>query len=80
MTYRCTILVCGEGDVRINPSHAWLHAVVPDTYDPPHAEDQPFMCKNSQCMGYCQRPGAYRCVNSGRVIHRSCILYKGRRS
>lgn len=28
-----------KGDTRINPSHEWPHAMDPDTYDPPHAED-----------------------------------------
>lgn len=60
-------------DTRINPGHAWLHAMDPDTYARPSAGlDLPF-CKDKECMNYYRRPKAFKCIlGGGTLIHDRC--------
>lgn len=78
-TYSCTIRICCKKDTKVNPSHEWLHAMDPDTYDTPHAGDQRFLCKNRDCMAYYRRPGVHTCSNPDHNIHVPCSLCRGSR-
>ncbi|KAI6091059.1 hypothetical protein F4821DRAFT_227378 [Hypoxylon rubiginosum] len=44
----------------VNPTHAWLHAMDPDTFERP-TRDIP-LCKNGGCMNYYRRPKSSDCV------------------
>lgn len=48
-------------DEKLNPSHAWLHAVDPDTYLRQKSNFILPLCKNRDCMNYYRRPKVFHC-------------------
>lgn len=61
-----------EPTIKVEPSHAWFHAMDPDTYDRPSASLQLPLCKKERCMNYYRRPKVTKCGNSWRGIHYPC--------
>lgn len=62
----------------VNPSHAWLHAMDPDTYPrQPQSHDLP-LCKEVTCMNYYKRPRSYQCFGGPRTIDHPCTCVEER--
>lgn len=58
--------------VAVEPSHAWFHAMDPDTYARPSAGLDLPLCKKGGCMNYYRRPKVTDCGNPGQGIHYPC--------
>lgn len=49
-----------RGTKRMNPGHAWFHAMDPDTYPRPASLQLP-LCRRKDCINYFRRPKAFQC-------------------
>lgn len=73
--YTCRIPIFRKGEGKINPRHYWLHAMDPDTYPSPHTGyHQLYPCRNSGCIEYYRKRGAYHCGNRARTTYFPCKL------
>lgn len=61
-TYQRKIFVCLKTDrTKLNPTHAWFHAMDPDTFHRPDFHYDLPLCKNNGCMNYYRRPKTFYC-------------------
>lgn len=60
-------------DDRVNPSHAWFHAMDPDTHSRRAWEQELPLCRDERCMNYYRRPKAFRCHGGPDPLHHPCI-------
>jgi hypothetical protein len=65
-TYRFTVNICNNkkwtstSSFKPHPTHAWFHALDPDTFPRPPGHSLP-LCKDRGCMNYYKRPKAFSC-------------------
>lgn len=57
-----------RGTKRMNPGHAWFHAMDPETYPRPDTLDLPF-CNRKDCMNYFRRSKVSRCGSLALRFH-----------
>lgn len=64
-------LFSARPDGAVNPSHAWFHAMDPDTYPRPASHVLP-LCRNIGCMNYFKRPKVFRCDGWPSTVNYPC--------
>lgn len=68
---RIPLLRMAKGN-KVNPSHAWFHAMDPDTDARPRSPELP-LCEDGGCTNYYKRPGAFHCDSSLTWLHSPCV-------
>ena len=57
-----------QGTKKMNPGHAWFHAMDPESYPRPEGLELPF-CNRKNCMNYFRRPKVFRCGSLALNFH-----------
>lgn len=57
-----------RGTKRMNPGHAWFHAMDPETYPRPDSLELPY-CNRKDCMNYFRRSKVFRCGSLALKFH-----------